>query len=65
MIVHVLNGNSEEYGLVKSSSGLQNGVSDIIQGYRSLFPGDRRAKNPLGRQCNMSGFFDIKHQNNT
>ena len=65
MIVHVLNGNSEEYGLVKSSSGLQNGVSDIIQGYRSLFPGDRRAKNPLGRQCSMSGFFDIKHQNNT
>ena len=68
MIVHVLNGNREEYGLVKRGYLLpasKNGVSDIIQGYRSLFPGDRRAKNPLGRQCNMSGFFDIKHQNNT
>mgnify|MGYP007133656606 CR=1 FL=1 len=47
MIIHVLNGNSEEYGLVKLGYLLpasKNGVSDIIQGYRSLFPEDRSAK---------------------
>ena len=52
MIVHVLNGNSEEYGLVKRGYFLpasKNGVSDIIKGYCSLFPGDYVPKNPLGQ----------------
>ena len=67
MIVHVLNGNSEEYGLVKRGYFLpasKYGVSDIIKGYCSLFPGDYVPKTRLGNghivfQCNTYVTYTI------